>query len=228
MEESNFSTAETYSMQAQNLWLSGDKARTSYFNGACMYRMGCCAFEQGNVEAAIKHIRDEMVISNLHKGDMEEGKEAEAEVLLQEAEALYRSRSEDDQGRSPTEKDYDGHKQHKSFFVYHALDYVSHARQSLPTVFCALFPDTPLPCPSHIWEAPTDTEWSVRYRAWEDFCGNCGPLRYKDILRWVLGKETGCEEQLRVWFLGIEVELGGVVFNRARAQGRTEGAEEFL
>jgi hypothetical protein len=53
MEQNEFATAETYFMQAQNLWLSRDKARTSYFNGACMYRMGCCALDQGNVEAAM-------------------------------------------------------------------------------------------------------------------------------------------------------------------------------
>jgi hypothetical protein len=66
-----------------------------------------------------------MVITNLHKADMvgeharclykmsqvlygEDGREAEAEALLQEAEALYFSRAEGDQGRTPTEKDYDG------------------------------------------------------------------------------------------------------------------------
>lgn len=65
-----------------------------------------------------------MVITNLHKEDMvgeharclyklskalyeDESREAEAEMLLQEAETLYFSRSED-QGRTPTEKDYDG------------------------------------------------------------------------------------------------------------------------
>ncbi len=58
MEEKQFSTAETCFMQAQNLWLSRDKARTSYFNGACMYRMGCCALDQGNVEAAM-HVSPE-------------------------------------------------------------------------------------------------------------------------------------------------------------------------
>lgn len=53
MAEKNFSVAESHFMQAQNLWLSRDKARSSYFNGACMYRMGCCALDQGNVEAAV-------------------------------------------------------------------------------------------------------------------------------------------------------------------------------
>lgn len=149
MEEKQFSTAETCFMQAQNLWLSQDKARTSYFNGACMYRVGCCALDQGNVEAAMyvspespavhvsknlnlaadnqcrKHFRDAMVITNLHRADMvgeharclyklsqalygEDGKEDEAEALLQEAEALYFSRAEKNQGKTPTEKDYDG------------------------------------------------------------------------------------------------------------------------
>lgn len=53
MAEHNFAAAESCFMKAQNLWLSFDKARTSYFNGACMYRMGCCALDEGNVDAAV-------------------------------------------------------------------------------------------------------------------------------------------------------------------------------
>ena len=53
MAKKNFSSAEARFMEAQTMWISGDKSRTSYFNGACMYRMGCCALEQGKVEAAM-------------------------------------------------------------------------------------------------------------------------------------------------------------------------------
>ncbi|CAM1508596.1 Fc.00g054440.m01.CDS01 [Cosmosporella sp. VM-42] len=119
MAEKNLSVAESLFMQAQNLWFSGDKARTSYFNGACMYRMGCCALDQGNVEAAV----DALVVTGIHKKYMvgeharclyklsqafyqDIGKELEAETVLQEAEGLYFTRSED-QGRTPTEGDYD-------------------------------------------------------------------------------------------------------------------------
>ncbi|RSL84309.1 hypothetical protein CEP51_004011 [Fusarium floridanum] len=124
MIENNLCTAEDHFMQAQNLWLSRDTARTSYFNGACMYRMGCCALDQGKVEAAIKHITDALVVTNIHKNYMvgeharclyklsqafyqDVGKEMEAETMLQEAETLYFSRRGGRKG-APTEQDYDG------------------------------------------------------------------------------------------------------------------------
>lgn len=53
MVEKNYSVAEHLFVEAQTLWISRDKAQTSHFNGACMYRIGCCALEQGNVEAAM-------------------------------------------------------------------------------------------------------------------------------------------------------------------------------
>ncbi|KAF5000627.1 hypothetical protein FDECE_11164 [Fusarium decemcellulare] len=123
MADKNFSAAESYFMQAQNLWLSRDTARTSYFNGACMYRMGCCTLDQGKVEAAIKHITDALVVTNIHKNYMvgeharclyklsqayyqDVNKEIEAEAMLKEAENLYFSRKED-RTKTPTERDYD-------------------------------------------------------------------------------------------------------------------------
>ncbi|KAK3304848.1 uncharacterized protein B0T15DRAFT_576193 [Chaetomium strumarium] len=116
----------------------------------------------------------------------------------------------------------------RSFFTLHGLDYVSHARQSAATVLCALFPSAPLPLPAHIWEAPKADEWAARYRAWEEYCGADGPLRGKDLLSWVQGKETGREGQLRAWFQGLEPELSGIVFECARAQGKAEGAEGLV
>ncbi|KAK4118756.1 hypothetical protein N657DRAFT_650947 [Parathielavia appendiculata] len=113
---------------------------------------------------------------------------------------------------------------HRAFFTLHALDYVTQARQSAPTALCSFYPTAPLPLPTHIWEAPTADEWAARYRAWEKYCDAQGPLRGRDVLSWVQGKESGAEEKLRAWFLGIEDELGGLVFECARAQGKTEGA----
>jgi hypothetical protein len=111
----------------------------------------------------------------------------------------------------------------RAFFTLHGLDYVTHARQAAPTALCALFASAPLPLPAHIWEAPTADEWAARYRAWEEYCGEEeDPLRGREVLAWVQGKESGREEQLRVWFEGVEPELGGVVLECARAQGRTE------
>lgn len=40
-------------MQAQNLWTQGDQMRNDPFNAACMYRMGCVALDQGNVETSV-------------------------------------------------------------------------------------------------------------------------------------------------------------------------------
>jgi hypothetical protein len=116
----------------------------------------------------------------------------------------------------------------RGFFTLHGLDYVTNARQSNPTALCALFPSAPLPLPAHIWEAPTAEEWAARYCAWEEYCGGKGPLRGKDLLAWVRGKETGREEQLRAWFQGVEGELGGMVFECARAQGKADGAEGLV
>jgi len=53
MAEKNFSIAEGRFMEAQSLWVKGDKTRTNHFNGASMYRMGCCALDEGKVEAAV-------------------------------------------------------------------------------------------------------------------------------------------------------------------------------
>ncbi len=70
-----------------------------------------------------KHIGDALVVTGIHKKYMvgeharclyklsqafyqDIGKELEAETILQEAEGLYFTRSED-QGRAPTEEDYD-------------------------------------------------------------------------------------------------------------------------
>ncbi|KAK4097278.1 hypothetical protein N658DRAFT_479203 [Parathielavia hyrcaniae] len=117
----------------------------------------------------------------------------------------------------------------RCFIILTSLDYAAHARQALPTALCAVFPDAPLPCPSRVWEPPSAEEWAVRYRSWEEeYCGGRGPLRGRDLLCWVQGRETGREEQLRAWLQGVEPELGGLVWECARAQGRTAGVGELL
>ncbi|KAJ8132115.1 hypothetical protein O1611_g1504 [Lasiodiplodia mahajangana] len=110
MAEKRFSMAKSLFMQAQNIWVSGDKARTSFWNGAYMYRMGCCALELGNMDAAMNYMVGEHArcLYKLSQAlSRENGREAEAEGMLQEAESLYFSRATD-QGRTPTEIDYDG------------------------------------------------------------------------------------------------------------------------
>lgn len=54
-------------MEAQSLWLQGDKARSDHFNGACMYRMGCCALDMGKNENAMfveQHSSDRPLIDD--------------------------------------------------------------------------------------------------------------------------------------------------------------------
>jgi hypothetical protein len=90
---------------------------------------------------------------------------------------------------------------------------------------CALFPNTPLPCPPDVWEAATAEAWSVRHRAWEDRCGPDGPVKAGEVLAWVLGQGTGREEQVRTWFQEAGEVLGGSVLECARAQARTARGE---
>ncbi|KAK3379097.1 hypothetical protein B0T24DRAFT_610704 [Lasiosphaeria ovina] len=123
MRATNYDVAEARFMEAQSLWLKGDKARTDHFNGACMYRMACCALDLGKTEAAIKHLHDAMIVTLIHKEYMageharclyklsqalfqEPGREAESRQLLREAEELYFSLA-GDANQNPSEEDYD-------------------------------------------------------------------------------------------------------------------------
>ncbi|KAI1122604.1 NB-ARC and TPR domain protein [Nemania abortiva] len=81
----NYDSAESHYMEAQNKWLTGDNLRSDPFNGACSYRMGCVALDQGKVEAAIKHLRDSMVVTERHKSKMVA---EHARTLFKLAEAL--------------------------------------------------------------------------------------------------------------------------------------------
>ncbi|OTA87935.1 hypothetical protein M434DRAFT_130703 [Hypoxylon sp. CO27-5] len=66
----NYEQAESHFMEAQNLWLKGDQMRSDPFNGACMYRLGCTALDRGQLEAAIKHLRDALVVTKMRKNNM--------------------------------------------------------------------------------------------------------------------------------------------------------------
>ncbi|KAL2151658.1 hypothetical protein VTH82DRAFT_6756 [Thermothelomyces myriococcoides] len=136
----------------------------------------------------------------------------------------------------------------RCFFTLHALDYVVTARQCEPTALCGIFPDAPLPCPTHVWDAPTAEEWAARYRAWEESnrrlatttttttttsggdggSGGGGHLRARDMHCWLGGKESGRERQLLAWFHQVEESWSGVVFECARAQARARGVESLI
>lgn len=49
----NYDRAEAHFMEAQNMWLKGAQMRSGPFYGACSYRLGCVALDQGQVEAAV-------------------------------------------------------------------------------------------------------------------------------------------------------------------------------
>ncbi|OAQ95981.1 hypothetical protein LLEC1_02850 [Akanthomyces lecanii] len=68
--QGNWETAETFYIKAQNTWLKGDQTRLHPFNGGCMYRMGVCCLEQSRSEAAIKHIRDSLLVTKFHQASM--------------------------------------------------------------------------------------------------------------------------------------------------------------
>ncbi|KAI1131412.1 hypothetical protein F5Y10DRAFT_286779 [Nemania abortiva] len=66
----NYEAAEAHYMKAQNLWLEGGKMRSDPFSASCMYRLGCTALDRGTVEAAIKHLRDALVVTEMRKANM--------------------------------------------------------------------------------------------------------------------------------------------------------------
>ncbi|KAF2228145.1 hypothetical protein BDZ85DRAFT_12299 [Elsinoe ampelina] len=81
--------AENYFNEAQNSWVLGDRSRTASFNGSCMYRLGCVALDQGKLEAAVKHLRDALVVTELRKSVLVG---EHARVLFKLSEALDRMR----------------------------------------------------------------------------------------------------------------------------------------
>ncbi|KAJ0323159.1 hypothetical protein COL5a_008379 [Colletotrichum fioriniae] len=137
MFEGDFKLAELLFQKAQSIWLTGNSSKTSEFYAATIYRMGCCALLEGEVERAAKHLQDAIAITSLRK-DIQvgeharclyklsealyqiPGRELEADRLLKEAEELYWKRVEKPKGVSeedhaeyevpqihPQEEDYD-------------------------------------------------------------------------------------------------------------------------
>ncbi|KAK1508064.1 uncharacterized protein CCOS01_16065 [Colletotrichum costaricense] len=137
MFEGDFKLAELLFQKAQSIWLTGNSSRTSDFYAATIYRMGCCALLEGEVERAVKYLQDAMAITSLRK-DIQvgeharclhklsealyqiSGRELEADRLLKDAEELYWKRIEKPRGVSeedhaeyevpqihPQEEDYD-------------------------------------------------------------------------------------------------------------------------
>ncbi|KAH8587882.1 hypothetical protein B0O99DRAFT_694027 [Bisporella sp. PMI_857] len=63
-------SAEAHFMEARNLWLKGDQLRTDPFSAARMYRMGCIALDQGKMEAAAKHPRDSLAVTEIQEATL--------------------------------------------------------------------------------------------------------------------------------------------------------------
>ncbi|KAI0437937.1 hypothetical protein F4803DRAFT_536882 [Xylaria telfairii] len=65
----HFEISEANFMEAQNIWIKGDQTRAHPFFAACQYKIGACCLDQGKVEAAIKHLRDSLEITKVHRAD---------------------------------------------------------------------------------------------------------------------------------------------------------------
>ncbi|KAB8202217.1 hypothetical protein BDV34DRAFT_215631 [Aspergillus parasiticus] len=83
--ENRLEAAEASCLEAQNLWSKGDQTKLHPFNAACLYKTGVVCLDQGNVEAAIKHIRDTVEITKFHANVMPVG---QARGLFKLSEAL--------------------------------------------------------------------------------------------------------------------------------------------
>ncbi|KAJ6780996.1 hypothetical protein PWT90_09037 [Aphanocladium album] len=105
--EGDFARAREEYTHAQRVWLDKGLILTHHFNGACLYKLGCVAFDQDDSVSAIKHLRESLVIAKLHQnvlvGDYarvlhklsvimrrQPGHEEEADAWREEAEALAR------------------------------------------------------------------------------------------------------------------------------------------
>lgn len=51
--DGDFKSAERHFTEAYNKWISGDNLLSDPFCGACVYRMGCTALDQGKIESAM-------------------------------------------------------------------------------------------------------------------------------------------------------------------------------
>lgn len=51
--EKNFNDAGKEYRTAQRVWLAKGQMRARHFNGACIYKLGCVAFDQEDTESAM-------------------------------------------------------------------------------------------------------------------------------------------------------------------------------
>ncbi|KAJ8132131.1 hypothetical protein O1611_g1492 [Lasiodiplodia mahajangana] len=80
-----YKEAEDHYMEAQNLCSEGGQMRSNPFGASCMYRLGCTALDRGDVQAAIKHLRDALAVTETRKATMVA---EHARVLFKLSEAL--------------------------------------------------------------------------------------------------------------------------------------------
>ncbi|KAI1129102.1 hypothetical protein F5Y10DRAFT_291348 [Nemania abortiva] len=64
-----FKVAEEIFTEAHNVWIEGDKMRAHPFYAACLYKIGACCLDRGNVEAAIMRLRESLEIMKEQKED---------------------------------------------------------------------------------------------------------------------------------------------------------------
>lgn len=68
--DGDFISAERHFTEAYDKWISGNNLLSDPFCGACVYRIGCAALDQGKVETAIKHLREASCITERHMASM--------------------------------------------------------------------------------------------------------------------------------------------------------------
>ncbi|KAB5571984.1 hypothetical protein GE09DRAFT_1185492 [Coniochaeta sp. 2T2.1] len=119
-----FESAEAHFIEAQNTWRSGDQSRLHPLNAGMMYKIGACCLDQGKIDAAIKHLKDSMAVTEFYSRTLpvEHGRNlfklsealtqngeahtAEADALRDRAE-YYLRRKKPDVVEAGTEAAYD-------------------------------------------------------------------------------------------------------------------------
>ncbi|KAK7416205.1 hypothetical protein QQX98_005403 [Neonectria punicea] len=61
-----FESAEAHFMEAQSAWVRSDQSHLHPFNAGILYNIGACCFDQGKVEASIKHIKDSLEVTEFY------------------------------------------------------------------------------------------------------------------------------------------------------------------
>ncbi|KAF2009002.1 hypothetical protein BU24DRAFT_468404 [Aaosphaeria arxii CBS 175.79] len=118
-----FASAEEHIMEAQNLYMKADGMRNHPLNAVNMYRLGCIALDQGEVQEAIKHLSDALSITRPQRHIMtaeharvsfklsqalaqDPRRESEARSMRDQAERLLRERAPE-AGAADWESTYD-------------------------------------------------------------------------------------------------------------------------